>query len=72
MKAEAITTKDVEILNENYCNLLMSLRNDVVPLVDAFEMEDEQLRSALGCYDGRAYERLYNEAQKSPLNKLQV
>lgn len=70
--AGAITLEDVEFMKEKYCDSLLSLRKDVIPLVDAFEMEDEQLRSALGCYDGRAYERLYEEAQKSPLNRLQV
>lgn len=31
-------------------------------------MRDESLASTLGAYDGNVYERLFADAQKSPLN----
>lgn len=31
-------------------------------------MRDESLASTLGAYDGNVYERLFTDAQKSPLN----
>ena len=41
-------------------------------LVDAFDLNDNTLQSALGAYDGNAYPRLYEMAKKAPLNKTQV
>ena len=41
-------------------------------LVDAFDHSDFVLNSALGCYDGNVYDRLYETAQRSPLNRKQV
>ncbi|CAD5123903.1 DgyrCDS12210 [Dimorphilus gyrociliatus] len=72
VESGAVTIKNLDVIRERHCEYLTSLRKDVIPLVDAFDMEDEQLKSAIGCYDGWAYDRLYNEAQISPLNKLQV
>lgn len=46
-----------------------SCRQDAVPLVDAFDFSDANLNSAIGCYDGHAYERLFEWAKKSPTNK---
>ncbi|UYV83603.1 ACOX2, partial [Cordylochernes scorpioides] len=52
--------------------LLEELRPDAVALVDAFDFHDLALNSALGSFDGRVYERLYNLALEAPLNKTQV
>ncbi|EEC03946.1 peroxisomal acyl-CoA oxidase, putative [Ixodes scapularis] len=52
--------------------LLKRLRPNAVPLVDAFDHHDMVLSSALGSYDGRVYERMYESALKAPLNKTQV
>ena len=41
-------------------------------LVDAFDAHDGTLTSALGSYDGNAYERLFEMAQRSPMNKEEV
>ena len=49
--------------------LLGQIRPDAVALVDAFNLSDHELNSAIGRYDGRAYETLYDWAQQSPLNK---
>lgn len=40
--------------------------------MDSFDIRDEILDSALGAYDGNVYERLFKEANKSPLNKTPV
>ncbi|XP_064474025.1 peroxisomal acyl-coenzyme A oxidase 1-like [Ornithodoros turicata] len=53
-------------------DLLKSIRPDAVPLVDAFDLHDMVLSSALGSYDGRVYERMFESALKAPLNKTQV
>lgn len=39
-----------------------------MPLTDAFGFSDRQLNSALGRYDGRAYEALWEAVQKNPIN----
>ena len=50
----------------------MYFRPDAVPLVDAFAFHDESLGTAIGTYDGHAYERLLLAAQDSELNKADV
>eukprot|EP00055_Hartaetosiga_balthica_P003673 m.8589 g.8589 ORF g.8589 m.8589 type:complete len:659 (-) comp3192_c0_seq1:317-2293(-) len=52
--------------------MLATIRGDAVALVDAFDFSDQTLNSALGRYDGHAYEALYEYAQKEPLNREQV
>ena len=47
-------------------------RPDAVPLVDAFDFHDEFLATAIGTYDGHAYERLLLAAQDSELNEADV
>lgn len=37
--------------------------------MDGFDIRDEILASTLGAFDGNVYERLFEEASKSPLNK---
>lgn len=49
-------------------NLLTLIRPNAVGIVDGFDIHDDVLASALGSYDGRVYERLFEEASKSPLN----
>ncbi|XP_007935481.1 peroxisomal acyl-coenzyme A oxidase 2 [Orycteropus afer afer] len=51
-----------------YLNLLPLIRKDAILLTDAFDFTDHCLYSALGCYDGNAYERLFEWAQRSPIN----
>lgn len=40
--------------------------------MDSFDVRDEILGSALGVYDGNVYERLLEDAKKSPLNQSPV
>ncbi|XP_063548947.1 probable peroxisomal acyl-coenzyme A oxidase 1 isoform X1 [Cydia strobilella] len=63
-----VTATDVQELQQRYETLLGKIRPNAVGLVDAFDFRDEVLNSALGAYDGRVYERLMEEALKSPLN----
>ncbi|XP_061708448.1 probable peroxisomal acyl-coenzyme A oxidase 1 [Cydia pomonella] len=67
-----ITATDVQELQQRYETLLGKIRPNAVGLVDAFDFRDEVLNSALGAYDGRVYERLMEEALKSPLNAKPV
>ncbi|XP_073844176.1 acyl-coenzyme A oxidase 1-like isoform X1 [Musca autumnalis] len=52
--------------------VLKKLRPDAVALTDGFDFSDTILSSALGCYDGNVYERLFDAALKHPLNKKPV
>lgn len=61
-----------EPLHAQVRRLLSIIRTDAVALVDAFNFSDHLLGSALGRYDGKVYETLWDWAQKEPLNKTQV
>uniref|UniRef100_A0A0A1WQ23 Acyl-coenzyme A oxidase n=1 Tax=Zeugodacus cucurbitae TaxID=28588 RepID=A0A0A1WQ23_ZEUCU len=51
---------------------LKKLRPDAVGICDGFDFHDLALNSTIGCYDGNAYERLFEAAKKSPLNQKPV
>ncbi|XP_045124550.1 peroxisomal acyl-coenzyme A oxidase 1-like [Portunus trituberculatus] len=72
LRSGTLSAANLSALEEEMCELLTRLRPQAVPLVDAFDFRDELLGSTLGAWDGRVYERLYEEAQKSPLNKTDV
>ncbi|XP_045495045.1 probable peroxisomal acyl-coenzyme A oxidase 1 [Colias croceus] len=63
-----ISEKDLRNLEMHYEGLLAAIRPNAVGLVDAFDIRDEILQSTLGSYDGRVYDRLMEEALKTPLN----
>ncbi|XP_008056715.1 peroxisomal acyl-coenzyme A oxidase 2 [Carlito syrichta] len=58
----------VDTVRTAYLDLLRLIRKDAILLTDAFDFTDQCLNSALGCYDGNVYERLFQWAQKSPTN----
>lgn len=60
--------RDIDALQLWLEEILAALRPNAVGIVDAFDFNDAVLSSALGAYDGNVYERLFEEAQKSPLN----
>ncbi|CAK1544436.1 unnamed protein product [Leptosia nina] len=68
LQCVSISESDLESLHSWYENILVQLRPNAVGLVDAFDIRDDMLQSTLGAYDGRVYERLMEEALKSPLN----
>lgn len=51
---------------------LKRIRPIAVSLVDSYDIHDTTLNSTLGAYDGNVYERLLEDANKSPLNKEPV
>ncbi|XP_062978164.1 peroxisomal acyl-coenzyme A oxidase 2 isoform X2 [Elgaria multicarinata webbii] len=63
-----LSTEQTDMVTELYVDLLAVIRRDAVPLVDAFDFADENLNSAIGSYDGHAYQRLYEWAKKAPTN----
>jgi len=67
-----VTARDIDSLQKWLEVLLSQIRPNAVGVVDGFDICDEILSSALGSYDGRVYERLFEEASKSPLNKEPV
>jgi Acyl-CoA oxidase. len=67
-----LTRQDISALQNWMENLLEALRPNAVGIVDSFDFHDRVLSSTLGSWDGRVYERLFEEASKSPLNKESV
>nr|XP_018909347.1 PREDICTED: probable peroxisomal acyl-coenzyme A oxidase 1 [Bemisia tabaci] len=63
-----LRSSDVPSIQEWLETLLHKIRPNAVGIVDGFDISDAVLRSALGAYDGNVYERLFAEANKSPLN----
>nr|XP_015091899.1 peroxisomal acyl-coenzyme A oxidase 2 isoform X3 [Vicugna pacos] len=58
----------IDVARTAYLDLLILIRKDAILLTDAFDYTDQCLNSALGCYDGNVYERLFHWAQKTPTN----
>jgi acyl-CoA oxidase len=64
-----VTPLDISILQNQMNMLLSQLRPNAVGIVDGFDFRDEILSSTLGAWDGQVYERLFEAASMSPLNK---
>lgn len=64
--------QDVQSLLNRQDSLLALLRPNAVGIVDSFDICDEILDSPLGAYDGQVYQRLFDEANRSPLNEQPV
>ncbi|XP_021586436.2 peroxisomal acyl-coenzyme A oxidase 2 isoform X1 [Ictidomys tridecemlineatus] len=58
----------VDMARKAYLDLLLLIRKDAILLTDAFDFSDQCLNSALGCYDGNVYGRLFQWARESPSN----
>ncbi|XP_027807116.2 peroxisomal acyl-coenzyme A oxidase 2 [Marmota flaviventris] len=58
----------VDMARKAYLDLLLLIRKDAILLTDAFDFTDQCLNSALGCYDGNVYGRLFQWARESPSN----
>uniref|UniRef100_A0A1L8DYW9 Acyl-coenzyme A oxidase n=2 Tax=Nyssomyia neivai TaxID=330878 RepID=A0A1L8DYW9_9DIPT len=72
LRFTTITDGDVKVLQKRLEDVLARIRPNAVAIVDGFDFPDEVLRSALGAYDGNVYERIYEDAMKSPLNQEPV
>lgn len=68
----AINESEIGNLQTRLENLLHKIRPNAVGIVDGFDFPDNVLCSALGAYDGQVYERIFAQAQKSPLNQEPV
>jgi acyl-CoA oxidase len=67
----AVPPESVYALQDTILNLMAELRPHAVKLVDAWSIPDWLLNSALGRYDGKVYEELFDMAhRKNPLNKV--
>lgn len=67
-----MTPHHISLVRQFLYSLLADVRKEAVPLVDAFDIPDEILNSALGRYDGDVYTHLYLWAQRAPRNKKKV
>ena len=67
-----MTSEQISLARDKLYQLLKEVRREAVPLVDAFDIPDGVLNSALGRYDGDVYTHLYEWAQKAPRNKSKV
>lgn len=71
-EAGYFSATQVAMVRAKVRQLLEEVRPDAIPLVDAFNISDYELHSALGRYDGKVYEALFEMAQQEPLNKEEV
>ena len=70
-KAGAVTDADLDALPDRIQALMAEVRPHAVSLVDSWKVPDFLLDSALGRYDGKVYEDLYNRAHRlNPLNEM--
>ena len=67
-----MSRRQVELVDAKLYELLADVRNNAVALVDAFDIPDFVLNSALGRYDGNVYEALFEYAKQSKLNQTEV
>uniref|UniRef100_A0A2M4BGH0 Acyl-coenzyme A oxidase n=1 Tax=Anopheles marajoara TaxID=58244 RepID=A0A2M4BGH0_9DIPT len=72
LRFTTISESDINRLQSKLEASLAELRPNAVGIVDSFDIPDAVLGSPLGAYDGNVYERLYEEAKKSPLNQEPV
>lgn len=63
-----MTKDDLLQLNSRYVKLLALIRTQAVNIVDSFDLRDEVLGSALGCWDGNVYQSIVPESIKVVLS----
>ncbi|KAK5162963.1 uncharacterized protein LTR77_011017 [Saxophila tyrrhenica] len=70
-KANAVSEQDLDALPSKIQELMAQIRPHAVKLVDSWKVPDFLLDSALGRYDGKVYEDLFNRAHRlNPLNEI--
>ncbi|XP_055529883.1 probable peroxisomal acyl-coenzyme A oxidase 1 [Wyeomyia smithii] len=72
LRFTTISESDITRLQQKLEDSLAAIRPNAIGIVDSFDIPDVVLGSALGAYDGNVYERLFEEAKKSPLNQEPV
>lgn len=68
--AGLLDSSQLRLAREATTELLDVLRPEAVALVDAFDIPDRILNSAIGRYDGNVYEALFESTKKSQLNQV--
>jgi acyl-CoA oxidase len=69
--SNAVTSRALDALSDTILNLMTKVRPHAVKLVDSWMIPDYLLQSALGRYDGKVYEELFDMAhRRNPLNKV--
>jgi acyl-CoA oxidase len=67
----ATDSASLDRIQDFILNLMTEIRPHAVKLVDGWSMPDYLLQSALGRYDGKVYEDLFDRAHRqNPLNKI--
>jgi len=67
----AITQSSLASLSESIQDIMLEIRPHAVRLVDCWKIPDYLLNSALGRYDGRVYETIFDMAHRhNPLNDI--
>ena len=70
-KANAVSDQDLDALPSKIQQLMAQIRPHAVKLIDSWQVPDFLLDSALGRYDGKVYEDLFNRAHRlNPLNEI--
>ncbi|XP_064101325.1 probable peroxisomal acyl-coenzyme A oxidase 1 [Macrobrachium nipponense] len=72
LRTGTLSSAHISTLEGELCELLALLRPNAVNIVDSFDLHDRVLDSTLGCWDGDVYQRMFEEALKSPLNQTDV
>ncbi|KAG0083191.1 acyl-coenzyme A oxidase [Podila epicladia] len=67
-----VSPAQCQSLRQQIKSLQEQIADDAVTLMDAFDFPDHYLDSALGSYDGNAYQHLWDCAQKADINQHQV
>jgi acyl-CoA oxidase len=71
IKANAVSDEDLDAVPSKIQELMAQIRPNAVKLVDSWQVPDFLLDSALGRYDGKVYEDLFNRAHRlNPLNEI--
>ena len=72
-RANAVSDDDLDKLSSKVQELMAQIRPHAVKFVDSWKVPDFLLDSALGRYDGKVYEDLFNRAHRlNPLNEITV
>ncbi|OCK85349.1 acyl-CoA oxidase [Lepidopterella palustris CBS 459.81] len=67
----AVCTDSLDVLPDTILALMAEIRPHAVKLVDSWAIPDYLLDSALGRYDGKVYEKLFDMAHRqNPLNQV--
>lgn len=68
-----LDAKQIALLGEAIMDVMeKKVRPNAIGFVDAFAFPDYLLNSAIGAFDGRAYERYTEMATREPLNRTEV